>query len=286
MAIGLRTAGAVTTATSSAAQTIANPASIANGDTVYMVITTKFTSPTITFSQPIWQLVASVTDTWGGIYVYSTRYDSTHTDNTFRQVAVSATSVADGYSAFQFGLSGANTVIFDAGPVTDTSAAAATWTPTGVTTAVNDAWVISIVASADDNNLGYSADQGFTTIQSVNTTAGTDHAARAAYKAIPTAGAVTNPTYSQTTNGNDAWIGVTFSVEDDTNANAVVSNEYAEVAIVPATPQEAFVYAEFIETAISPTVPQEAFVYAEYIEVIVGLPYPDAEGFIGWGMPI
>lgn len=71
----------------------------------------------------------------------------------------------------------------DATAVVSSGAAAATFTPTGITTVNENAMVVSLVASADDNALGLSVAQGFTlraggTIDAsaYDTTTGGDHA--------------------------------------------------------------------------------------------------------------
>jgi RHS repeat-associated protein len=106
------------------------------------------------------------------------------------------------------------TTPFDTADITG-NAAAATWTPPTITTVTAGAWVVSLVASADDNALALSTAQSFTArISGANydTTTGGDHAIALADKAQATAGAVIQPTWSQTVNGTDPWAGITFAL--------------------------------------------------------------------------
>ena len=105
------------------------------------------------------------------------------------------------------------------------AAAATTWTPTGVTTATNGAWVLSIVASADDNALDLSAAQGFTLRMSgadYDTTAGGDHAVGLATDEVDTAGTPTMCTWNQSMVGADAWVGITMSLRPAAVSVAIV----------------------------------------------------------------
>jgi hypothetical protein len=104
---------------------------------------------------------------------------------------------------------------FDAADVLGNTAAAATWTPPGITTVTPGAWVVSAVASSDDNALGLGTPQGFTgrmSGTSYNTTAGGDHSIGLADKTQASPGATAMPTWSQTVNAPDTWAGITFAL--------------------------------------------------------------------------
>ena len=105
----------------------------------------------------------------------------------------------------------------DVTAVTSSATATSTWVPTGLTTVTNDAWVLSIVGSDDDNALGLlsGSEQGFTAHMSgsgYDTTVGGDVALGLATKEITTAGAVTCPTWEQTAVASDAWAGITLAL--------------------------------------------------------------------------
>lgn len=106
------------------------------------------------------------------------------------------------------------TTPIDVTSVSDTSAAGATFTPTGLTTTTNDAWVLSSVISADDNTLGLlsGSEQGFTVRATDETTIGNDASIGIASKEITTAGSVTNPTWEQTVNEPDSWVAITLAL--------------------------------------------------------------------------
>lgn len=107
-----------------------------------------------------------------------------------------------------------STTWVDASAVTSSAAAAATFTPTGLTTTHANAMVISCVGTADNNTLALNSgnEQGFTLLHQENTTTGSDMALGIAYKVVPSTGAVTCPTWEQTALGNDDWVGLTFSI--------------------------------------------------------------------------
>lgn len=103
-----------------------------------------------------------------------------------------------------------NTTQEDVTAVSSASAAASTWTPLGPTTETDGAWVLSVVASADDNSLALSSAQGFTLQMGgadYDTTIGSDHAVGLATLLVATAGTPTMPTWQQTVLSSDAWVG-------------------------------------------------------------------------------
>jgi RHS repeat-associated protein len=130
-------------------------------------------------------------------------------------------SVPSGWQGGQAGISGqiavwsgvSATSPFDVADATGTAAAATPWTPPSTTTVTASARVVSAVASADDNALNLSAAQGFTLRMSgaaYDTTTGGDHSVGVGDKDQPTAGAVTMPSWGQTVNASDAWVGISF----------------------------------------------------------------------------
>ena len=138
------------------------------------------------------------------------------------------------------------TTPFDVADVASNAAAAATWTPTAITTATANAWVVSVVASADDNALGIGTANGFGARMSgasYNTTTGGDLALGVSDKAQAAAGAVTMNSWTQTANGNDAWAGITLALRPSTGALSIdkptgtVANDImvASIAVRPNT---------------------------------------------------
>ena len=110
---------------------------------------------------------------------------------------------------------------FDVADVASNAAAAATWTPSAITTATANAWVISVVASADDNALAIGNANGFSARMSgtaYDTTSGGDHANAVADKLQATAGTATMLSWSQTVNGTDVWAGITLALRPATGA--------------------------------------------------------------------
>lgn len=104
---------------------------------------------------------------------------------------------------------------FDADAVLADAAAAATWGAPAITTIRPKAFVVSVVATADDNALGLQTANGFTARASgasYDTTLGGEHAIGVADKEQAAAGVVTMPVWQQTVNGNDAWVGITLAL--------------------------------------------------------------------------
>ncbi len=115
------------------------------------------------------------------------------------------------------------TTPFDVADVTGSSAAVDQWSPPSITTVTAGAWVVSAVATSDNNALAILAAQaqGFTgrmTGASYDDTTGGDHALGVADKNQPTAGAVTMLTWDITVNGTDPWAGITFALRPATGA--------------------------------------------------------------------
>lgn len=105
--------------------------------------------------------------------------------------------------------------IWDATGVTSSAAAATTWQPTGITTATSNAVVLSFVGSADDNALNFNTANGYTIAYSgadYDTASGADMAAAAAFQVFSSSGAKTCPTWNESVNGTDGWVGMTVAL--------------------------------------------------------------------------
>jgi hypothetical protein len=142
-----------------------------------------------------------------------------------------ATTIPSAYSTISGGISiqcavfsGVNlTTLQDVTAVTSSSSASTTFTPTGLTTITDDAFVLSVVTTADDNALALlsGSEQGFTSIMhggGYDTTTGSDHSVGLAYKEIYPAGSVTCPTWNQVSNGPDAWVALTLAFKPEPEA--------------------------------------------------------------------
>ncbi len=103
---------------------------------------------------------------------------------------------------------------FDVTTVTSTSGAAATFAPTGVTTVTSNAHVVGFVASFDNNALSMTTPQNFTAWMGGasydDSTQNLSVAVGSRQKVTP--GAVTMPTWTQTINGNDSWVGIAIAL--------------------------------------------------------------------------
>jgi MSHA biogenesis protein MshQ len=110
---------------------------------------------------------------------------------------------------------------FDVADATGTSGASSTWTPPSITTATDGAWVVSAVATADDNDVDKDSANGFTSRMegsSYDTTNGDDHAVALADKTQTSAGATTMVRWEQDNSASDPWVGITFALRPDPNA--------------------------------------------------------------------
>lgn len=113
------------------------------------------------------------------------------------------------------------TVPFDISAVGSSSAAAATFTPTAITTANANAWALSLVMTGDDNTLNFNNAQSFTSRASgatYNFTAFEDLSWGAATRAITTPASVTQPTWNQSANGNDSWVALSTAIRSEVDA--------------------------------------------------------------------
>lgn len=152
-------------------------------------------------------------------------------------VPAAYSTASGGLSVYMLVFRGVDTVaLIDTASIVSSGAAAATFTPTGITTVSPGAMVISAVASGDDNALGLNAggEQGFTLragnlidASNYDTTTGGDHAMGAATKQIGAPGAVTCPTWQETLVGNDAWVAITVALRPKYVFEPAVNNRAA-----------------------------------------------------------
>ena len=120
------------------------------------------------------------------------------------------------------------TDIFDVNAVVSTTAAAASFTPTGLTTVSSMAQVISVAISADDNALNSTTVQGFqnwATGTAYDTVIGGDHAFGMSSRQVATASNVTMPTWTQTVNGNDVWAAITMALKPVVQSTAAAAEQ-------------------------------------------------------------
>lgn len=233
-------AGAQVAATASGGVTPAIPAGAQVNDIALAIVSGR---PTDT-SQPTepsgWPLIATSLREVGTndlrLNVYARRLTGSDTDPTF--------NCPTNWQGTSAGISGQIVLYRGVDPTTMldlavvdglNAAAAATWTPTGLTTATDGALAISIVASADDNALAMSAQQGFVPRMGgadYDTTTGGDHAIGVADRVVPTAGSVTYPTWQQTAVGNDAWAGISLALRPS------AGGEEVEVAVSDHNPAQ------------------------------------------------
>jgi hypothetical protein len=133
--------------------------------------------------------------------------------------SVTCSSPVAGWCVQMMAIRGANRTTFsDAAAVSSDAAAAATFQPTGITTATNGAMVISVVGSKDDNALNYNNQNSFSNRMSGanydgSTGNGSDYSIGVAEIIKAVAGAQTCPTWNQSVNGNDAWVALTLAVK-------------------------------------------------------------------------
>ena len=106
---------------------------------------------------------------------------------------------------------------FDAADVVGDSGAVDQWNAPTISTVTYSTRVVSAVATADDNALTMTTTNGFTSVMSgtaYDTTTGGDMAVGVA-ELHAWIGAQTMPRWDQTTNGSDAWAGITFALRLD-----------------------------------------------------------------------
>ncbi|MDH3287714.1 MAG: hypothetical protein OEP48_08350 [Betaproteobacteria bacterium] len=107
------------------------------------------------------------------------------------------------------------TTPFDVADVTGNSPATRDWTPPSITTVTNNAWVVSAVATSDDNRLRLRTPNGFTGRMldvAYDTTVGGHHAMGLADKTQATAGAVTMLQWREQNRQPDPWASITFAL--------------------------------------------------------------------------
>lgn len=116
------------------------------------------------------------------------------------------------------------TETLDVAAATNTSAAAATWTPPSVTTSSVNCMIISAVATADDNAINFNTQSDFSADMigsGYDTTTGSDHAIAVGSLLKVAAGAVTMPVWNQSVVGNDVWAGVTLAFQPVSRYGAI-----------------------------------------------------------------
>lgn len=106
---------------------------------------------------------------------------------------------------------------FDVADALSDAGSQKTFAPTGLTPVTAGAWVLSLVATSDDNALALVAgsEQGFAVAMggaNYDTATGGDHAIGLADKEINPAAAVTCPTWDQTVASTDFWSAVTVAL--------------------------------------------------------------------------
>jgi hypothetical protein len=131
------------------------------------------------------------------------------------------------------------TALEDATEVLSNAAAAATFTPSSITLATVGAMVLSVVATKDDNALGLSVVNGYTTTMSGaaydgTTGNGSDYAIGLAYQVYGSTGAKTCPTWQQTAVGSDAWLALTIAIAPRTDTT--VTPDAATITITGSAP--------------------------------------------------
>lgn len=144
--------------------------------------------------------------------------------------SVGGNNTASGWCTQTAAYRGVNTVtVLDQTTVLADAAAAQTWQPTGITTQTNGACVLSIVGSKDDNALTLSVANGYSIRMggaSYDATAGTgsDYSVGMAEQIFASAGAKTCPTWNQSANNNDAWVGITLALIPIVDSNCTPAN--------------------------------------------------------------
>jgi hypothetical protein len=107
------------------------------------------------------------------------------------------------------------TTPFDVADVPGTSGSTDLWTPPAITTVTAGAWVVSAVATSDNNILAFGTANGFTarmTGDPYDTTAGSDHAVGLADIQMATPGTATMLQWDITNSPSDYYAGITFAL--------------------------------------------------------------------------
>jgi len=90
-----------------------------------------------------------------------------------------------------------------------------TWTPDDITTLTDDAWALSLVMTYDDNALDFNTANGHTERMSgasYDSTTGSDWSSGLSDKPVATAGAAGMPTWNQSVNSPDFWVGISMAL--------------------------------------------------------------------------
>lgn len=135
--------------------------------------------------------------------------------------SVTCSSAASGWTAQLLALRNADAITLeDAADVSSDGAAAATFTPTGITTVNRESVALIATCSKDDNALAFAlftGTLGWTMAMGLagyDTTLGTgsDQAILVALKRMETAGASAAPVIRETAVGNDAWVALAVAL--------------------------------------------------------------------------
>jgi hypothetical protein len=235
-------AGAATYGNSTGTHTLDIPTDPAGaqprpGDIVFLVFTFRNGSNgTISAIESGWNSLGRADNgtavSVAGYYRVWTTADGTTNLATLSDVTMSGTVSAGFHSRVYVWRRSTRSPAVDTTAVPSTSAAAATWTPTGITTTSADETLISFVGTADDNTLVLNTANGFALGETFRTTTGSDHASGMAYKDVTSATGYTCPTWQQTTVGNDVWAGLTVAFRDDASGvAATLLTEQLEVGV-------------------------------------------------------
>lgn len=227
MAISFVNASAQVAANSSP-QTVTLPAGIQAGDWLFIVVI-QASASAITFSASGYSSIARNSNATRSMTIEVLGKVATSSES---NPSVTCSSATAGWAVQMVAYRGVNRATAeDAADVSSDAAAAMTWQPTGITTVTDNAWVISFVGSKDDNALNYSVQNSFNDRMSganydATTGNGSDYSVGWADKLIASHGAATMPTWNQSANGTDAWVGLSLALlpaSDQTATPGVLS---------------------------------------------------------------
>ena len=196
-----------------------------------------------------WASAASNSVTGSGAHVYEEVCDKRWTSGTSVVVTFKGTNATGSWTTEVIAFANVTTTTpFDvASPTSSSSIGAATFTPTGLTTASPGDVVVSVVAenaqtsSTPTLSLKTGATQSFTAGTSHGITSGTSEALDFGYKTTPTPTAVTMPTWHTTqTSSKSKWAGITLALKFDPpgsggTSNAALVQSAANASQVPVT---------------------------------------------------
>jgi len=218
--------------------------------------------------------------------------------------SVACSSAAGGWCTQIMTYRGVNiTTPEDTADVSSDSAAAGTWQPTGISVTTAGGWVLSLVGTKDDNALNFSVANGYTLRMSgasYDDTAGngSDYSIGLSDQEFASTGAKTCPTWNQSANGTDAWVGLTMCLKPQVQtiltpgSLSVTITKYAPTVakITNLTPGSLSVtitkYAPTVghTTTLTPATRTLAITtYAPTVEVVLG-GGATVKGGVGWSI--